>query len=106
MNLPLEIFDELALGKSVLPMQKSEVWPQQIFVEYSFSRRSIWVFARARGQMNKTLYQNRPEYTQNWENLYLEPHDCRIYYVNINLRHQYGISAAESQTFCGSNVDL
>ena len=49
--------------------------------------------------MDTTLYQNRPEDTQNWTNLHLKPHDCRIYYVNINLRHQYGISAAESQTF-------
>ena len=32
-------------------------------------------------------------------NLHLEPNDYRIYYVNIDLRHQYGISAAESQTF-------
>ena len=31
-------------------------------------------------------------------NLYLEPHDYRIYHVNIDLRHQYGISAAESQS--------
>ena len=30
---------------------------------------------------------------------YLEPHDYRIYDVNIDLRHQYGISVAESQTF-------
>ena len=30
---------------------------------------------------------------------YLEPNDYRIYYVNTDLRHQYGISAAESQTF-------
>ena len=30
----------------------------------------------------------------------LEPHDYRIYdKVNIDLRHQYGISVAESQTF-------
>jgi len=29
----------------------------------------------------------------------LEPHDYWIYYVNIDLRHQYGISVAESQTF-------
>ena len=36
---------------------------------------------------------------QNWTNLYLEPHDYRIHYVNIDLRHQYGISVAESQTF-------
>ena len=36
---------------------------------------------------------------QNWTNLYLEPHDYRIHYVNIDLRHQYGISVAESQMF-------
>ena len=49
--------------------------------------------------MNTTLHQNRPEDMQNWTNLYLEPHDYRIHYVNIDLRHQYGISVAESQTF-------
>ena len=31
--------------------------------------------------------------------MYLEPNDYRIYYVNINFRHQYGIFAPESQTF-------
>ena len=56
-------------------------------------------FAGARWQMNTTLNQNRPEDTQNWTNLCLEPHDYRIYYVNIDLRHQYRISVAESQTF-------
>ena len=49
--------------------------------------------------MDTTLYQNRPEDTKNWTNLYLEPHDYQIYYVNIDLRHQYGISVAELQTF-------
>ena len=49
--------------------------------------------------MNTTLYQNLPEDTQNWTKLYLEPHDYRIFYVNIDLRHQYGMSAAELQTF-------
>ena len=49
--------------------------------------------------MDTTLYQNRPEDTENWTNLCLEPHDYQIYFVNIDLRHQYGISAAESQTF-------
>ena len=49
--------------------------------------------------MNTVLHQNRPQATQNWTNLYLEPHDYRIYYVNIELRHQYGISVAEWQTF-------
>ena len=55
--------------------------------------------AEARWQMNITLYQNRPEDTQYWTNLYLKPHDYRIYRVNIDLRHQYGIYVAESQTF-------
>ena len=36
---------------------------------------------------------------ENWTDLHLESYDYRIYYVNIDLRHQYGISAAESQTF-------
>ena len=31
--------------------------------------------------------------------MHLKPRDYRIYYVNIDLRHQYGISVAESQTF-------
>ena len=29
----------------------------------------------------------------------MEPHDYWVYYVNIDLRHQYGISVAELQTF-------
>ena len=49
--------------------------------------------------MDTTLYQNRPEDTKNLTNLYLEPHEYRIYYVNIDLRHQYRISVAESWTF-------
>ena len=75
----------------------------QVYSQYLcnivFSKGKIWAFAGARGQMNTTLCQNRPEETQNWTNLYLKPHDCQIYYANINLRHQYGISVAESQTF-------
>ena len=31
--------------------------------------------------------------------MYLEPYDYRIYYINIDLRHQYGISVAELQMF-------
>ena len=55
-------------------------------------------FTGACWQMDTTIYQNRPEDTKNWTNLYLEPHDHQISYVNIDLRHQCGISAAESQT--------
>ena len=29
---------------------------------------------------------------------HLELHDYRIYYVNIDLRHHYGVSVAEAQT--------
>ena len=29
----------------------------------------------------------------------MEPHDYRIHFLSIDLRHQYGISVAESQTF-------
>ena len=31
--------------------------------------------------------------------LHLDPRDYPIYYVNIDLRHQYDISVAESQMF-------
>ena len=41
----------------------------------------------------------QPVDTENWTNLYLEPHDYQIYYVNIDLRHQYRISVTELQTF-------
>ena len=30
--------------------------------------------------------------------VHLELHVYRIYYVNIDLRHQYGVSVAEAQT--------
>ena len=48
---------------------------------------------------NTKLYQNRPEESKNRTNFHLGPHDYRIYYVNIDLRHQYGISVVEVQTF-------
>ena len=31
--------------------------------------------------MYTTLYQNRSEDTENWTNIYLEPHDYQIYYL-------------------------
>ena len=39
-------------------------------------------------------------------NLHLEPHDYRIYHVNINLLHQYGIYVAKSQTFRSSSRNV
>ena len=32
----------------------------------------------------------------------MEPHNYQIYYVNVDIRHQYGISLADSQTFGSS----
>ena len=70
-----------------------------MFVEYTLLWKKHLSFAGARRQMNKTLQQNRPEDTSNWTNLYLESHDYRIYYVNIDLRHHYGNSVPVSKTF-------
>ena len=72
---------------------------QSIFVEYSLLWKKHLSLAGARRHMNTTLHQNLPEDKQNWPNLYLEPHDYRIHYGNIDLRHQYRISVSESQTF-------
>ena len=38
MNLPREIFDEFALGKSVLPRLKSVVWSQLINEYFQLKR--------------------------------------------------------------------
>ena len=50
-------------------------------------------------QKNTKRCHNQPGETQNQTNLHLKPHDCRIYYVNIDLRHWYDISVAELQRF-------
>ena len=71
---------------------------QSIFMEYSLLQKKHLSFAGAPWQMSTTLCQNRLEGTHNWTNLNLEPRDYWIYYVNIDFRHQYGISVAESQT--------
>ena len=54
--------------------------------------------------MNATLYQNRPEDTQNWTNLCLEPHNYRIYYVNIDLRHSMEFLPLSRRRFSERNV--
>ena len=36
---------------------------------------------------------------KNWTNFNLEPNDYWIYYVNIDLGHQFGIFVTELQTF-------
>ena len=72
---------------------------QSIFEEYSLLQKRHLSFSGAHLQVNTTLYQTRPGETKNSANLHLEPHHYRIYDVNIDLRHQYGISVSESQTF-------
>ena len=47
-------------------------------------------------QKNTKLYHNLPGETKTQTNLHLEHHDYQIYYVNIDLRRQYGISVAKS----------
>ena len=54
-------------------------------------------FAIARSQKNTKLCHNRPGETENRTNLHLDPYDYFIYYVNVDLRHQYGISVTEAQ---------
>ena len=64
-----------------------------------FSRRSIWVLlelVRRWTQHFTKIYQEKHKIEQI---LHLEPHDYPIYYINTDLRHQYGISVAESQMF-------
>ena len=72
---------------------------QSIFLEYILLQKKHLSFARAHMQKITKLYHNQPGETSNQTNLHLEPHIYPIYYVNIDLRHQYGISVAESQTF-------
>ena len=65
-----------------------------------FFRKSIRPsFAGACLQKNTKLYHNVLGETKNQTNLHLEHHDYRIYYVNIDLGHQYRIPVAEAQTF-------
>ena len=60
---------------------------------------NIWVFWSSFADEHSTL----PKSTRrnvNIEQMFTwEPHDYRIYYVSTDLRLQYGISVAESQTF-------
>ena len=95
----LRMTDKRHEATKVKCKREESLTKQPIFVEYSLLQKKHLSFAGARGQINTTLYQNRPEDTQNWTNLHLEPHDYWIYYVRIDLGHQYGISVAEWQTF-------
>ena len=78
---------------NVMNLLQNSQYSQNIF----FFRKSIRPsFAGACLQKNTKLYHNLPGETENQTNLHLEHHDYRIYYVNIDLRRQYGISVAKS----------
>ena len=66
------------------------------YIEFFFSR-SIGVLVELVSLKNTELYHNQPGETYELTNFLLEPQDYRVYYVNIDLRHQYGISVSEAQ---------
>ena len=72
---------------------------KSIFVENIRLKKRHLSFAGARSQMNTIFYQNHQEKRKIEQICLWNPMITRIYYVNIDLRHQYGISVAESQTF-------
>ena len=72
---------------------------QSIFVAYILSWRSIWVLLELVRRWTKHFTKIDQEKRKIYHICIWNPHDYRIYYVNIDLRHQYGISVAESQTF-------
>ena len=83
----LRMTDKRQKAKKVKCKHEESLTKQLIFVEYSLLQKKHFSFAGARGQINTTVYQNRPEDAQNQTNLYLKPHHYRIYYVNVDLRH-------------------
>ena len=88
----LRMTDKRQKATKVKCKREESLIKQSIFLEYTLLQKKRLSFAGACWQMNTTLYQNRPEDTQNWTNLYLKPHDYWICYVNIGLRHQYGVA--------------
>ena len=64
-----------------------------------FSRRSIWVLLELVRRWTQHFSKIYREKRKHLTNLDVEPHDYRMYVVNIDLRYQYGISVAESHTF-------
>ena len=63
----LQITDKRQKAKKVKCKHEESLTKQSIFVEYSLLQKKHLSFAGARGQINTTLtlYQNRPEDTQN-----------------------------------------
>ena len=71
---------------------------QAIFVEYGRLLKHL-SFAGAYSKMNTTLLPKSTRRNVKLNKFAFGAQDCRIYCVNIDLRHQYGIPVAESQTF-------
>ena len=80
-----------ALYRRPIPLDINIVSLEETF-EFCWSS-----FADERNTLPKSTRRN-----VNWTYLHLDPHD--YYYVNIDLCHQYGTSAAELQTFLAGNV--
>ena len=65
---------------------------------------SIWVLLELVRRSTQHFTNVDQEKRKIEQNLNLEPHDYRIYYVNIGLRHQYGISVADQRWWARRNV--
>jgi len=61
----LRMTDKRQKATKVKCKREESLTKQSIFVEYSLLYKKHLSFAGARGQINTTLYQNRPEDTQN-----------------------------------------
>ena len=89
----LRMTDKRPKATKVKCKRDESITKQSIFLEYILLQCQHLSFA------NEHNNQNRPGETLNRTNVHSEPHDYRIYYVNTDLRHEYEISVAESQTF-------
>ena len=92
--------DKIQKATKVKFKSEESLTKQSIFLEYSLSSLEetfefCWSLLADEHNTSPKIDQK----TQNWTNLYLELHDYQIHYVTIDLRHQYGIPVAESQTF-------
>ena len=101
----LQMTDERKKDTKVKCKCNESIIKQSTFVEHILLYKKHLSFAGACSQMNTTLHQNRPGEMQNWKNLHLEPHhNYWIYYVNIDLCHQYGISVADHRRSSSQNA--
>ena len=63
---------------------------KSLFMEYNLRYKKNLSFVAAGLQKNSKLFNNRPGDTLTQTIIYLEPHDYKINFVNIDSYHQYG----------------